>query len=161
MNARMRRTGGVLLALAIGACTGNRAPRPATNAEPDTVPIGYGSGQRSTLPGAVGSVTAEDVKNAHYTRVEEMIDSRIAGVEVTRKPNGDYSIRIRGTTSFTGSNEPLVVIDGMAASQASTAAALAGLDPYEVERIDVLKDAGASMWGVRGAAGVILITTKR
>lgn len=156
----------MLLAVITGvaACSGNRTPRPEAEAGgegADSVSVGYGRSERSMLPGAVGSVTAEDVKNMHLTRVEEMIDNRIAGVQVTRRPNGEYSIRIRGTTSFTGSNEPLVVIDGVPTGQETTSAALAGLDPYEVERIDVLKDAGAAMYGVRGAAGVILITTKR
>ncbi len=153
MRGGARGIGAALLVLAAGACSGNRAAR--QGAEADTASTAGAAARRPAMvAGAVGSITAEDLRNTHYTRVEQIL-ARIPGVEVTRR-GGDYTIRIRGTSSFSGHNEPLVVIDGVAAGSIG---ALAGLEPQEIERIDVLKDAGG--YGVRGAAGVIVITTKR
>ena len=137
------------LALAVAACSRNPAPESPEGGEA-VVP-------GDTAAGAVASINAQEARS-RYTRVEEMIAARAAGVEVTRKPNGDYSIRIRGTTSYNGTNDPLVMIDGVP----SSVSALAGINPNDVKRIDVLKDPGSTaMYGVRGSAGVILITTKR
>jgi len=80
---------------------------------------------------------------------------------VIHLPYGDVSLRIRGTRSLHGDNEPLLVIDGVPAHGA-IGAALAGLVPRDIARIDVLKDAGSTaIYGIQGANGVILITTKR
>lgn len=94
------------------------------------------------------------------TRVEELFVGRFPGVEVFRGPNG-LSVRIRGASSVMGSNEPLYVIDGMTIDP-GPGGALIGLNPADIEKIEVLKDAGSTaMYGVRGANGVILIKTKR
>jgi len=86
--------------------------------------------------------------------------SRFPGVTVTRTSRG-LSIRIRGTTSFNGTNEPLYVIDGMKIRPGPDGS-LAGLDPREIERIQVLKDAVSMVtYGGDAANGVIVITTKR
>ena len=87
--------------------------------------------------------------------------SRFPGVVVTRTPDGGLAVRIRGTTSIHGSNEPLYVIDGVPI-RPGPGGALAGINPYDIESIEVLKDpASTTMYGVRGANGVIVITTKR
>ena len=94
------------------------------------------------------------------TRVEELFVGRFPGVEVWRVPEG-LSVRIRGATSVMGSTEPLYVIDGMTIDP-GPGGALVGLNPADIEKIEVLKDAGSTaMYGVRGANGVILIRTKR
>ena len=98
------------------------------------------------------------------TRVEEMLRG-VPGVEVTRLPDGNYRLRIRGQRSIRGNptdDNPLVVIDGISIPNESIGSMLADLSPGDVARIDVLKDASAmSMYGSRGANGVIVITTKR
>jgi TonB-dependent SusC/RagA subfamily outer membrane receptor len=92
--------------------------------------------------------------------VEELLAGRFAGVRVIPTPNGGFSIRIRGANSITGSNEPLYVVDGLAV-EVAPGEGLNWLDPADIERIDVLKDAAeTSIYGVRGANGVILIKTK-
>ena len=90
-----------------------------------------------------------------YARVENMIQARFAGVVVTPSGSG-FAIKIRGTGSFTSSNEPLLVVDG-AIRQHGT---LDRISPLDVERIEIVKDGMASFYGSRGANGVILITTR-
>lgn len=94
-------------------------------------------------------------ERARFTRVEQMIQAQFAGVQVTNS-GSSYSIRIRGTSSFAASNEPLIIIDG---AQRSTGE-LSGMNPRDVVRIEIVKDA-AAFYGVRGANGVIIITTRR
>jgi TonB-dependent SusC/RagA subfamily outer membrane receptor len=91
-----------------------------------------------------------------YARVENMIQARFAGVDVTPR-GGGFAIKIRGTGSLTSSNEPLLVIDGAIAPSGT----LNRISPLDVERIEILKDGMASFYGSRGANGVILITTRR
>jgi TonB-dependent starch-binding outer membrane protein SusC len=83
-------------------------------------------------------------------------------VSARRLPNGRLSVRIRGSHSMLANDEPLYVVDGLPISPQNIDVVLAGIDPRDVERIDVLKDAGSTaIYGSRGASGVILITTKR
>jgi TonB-dependent SusC/RagA subfamily outer membrane receptor len=82
-------------------------------------------------------------------------------VTVSRAADGGISVRIRGTTSFYGSNEPLYVIDGMTI-QPGPNGSLTGINPYDIESIKVLKDpAETALYGMRGANGVIVIKTKK
>ena len=100
------------------------------------------------------TVTAEDIERAPARPIEQVLMSRFPGVQVTRTPGG-IAIRIRGTTSIRGSNAPLYVIDGMPVGS------LQGINPYDIESIEVLKDAvSTTRYGVRGANGVIVITMK-
>ena len=127
----------------------------------DEVRIGYDTQDRSDLTGSVGSVTAADIAGQKVTRVEEMIEGRFAGVHVVRTRNGGISLRIRGVSTLMGNSEPLFVIDGMPV-HSGPGTALVGINPSDIERIDILKDAGATaIYGSRGANGVVLITTKR
>lgn len=119
----------------------------------------------STPPPAVAAapadeVTEEDVKDVRVARAEELLIGRFPGVEVLPLPGGGVSVRIRGATSLTLSTEPLYVIDGMPINT-EPGGALKWLAPQDVHRIEVLKDPGSTaFYGVRGANGVILITTK-
>ena len=125
----------------------------------DEVRVGYDTRERAEITASVGSITAEEIAGQKVTRVEEMIQGRFAGVHVVRLPNGQMSLRVRGTSTFLGSSEPLVVIDGMPVHGSN---ALTGINPHDIARIDILKDAGAtSIYGSRGANGVVIITTKR
>jgi TonB-dependent SusC/RagA subfamily outer membrane receptor len=105
---------------------------------------------------ATQAVDFDEGERSRFTRVEHMIQAHFAGVQVTPAGNG-FSIRIRGTGSFGSSNEPLVLIDGASRSTAD----LRGVNPRDVERIEIMKDAAASFYGVRGANGVIVIKTTR
>jgi TonB-dependent starch-binding outer membrane protein SusC len=138
------------------------APRAATRADlgGDTVMVGYGTQRRRSVTGSVGSLVVSADEGARVRDVAELIDARVPGVEVRRIAGGGYAIRIRGTSTLQGSEEPLVVIDGMAASLPG-GAALSGLVPGDIARIDVLKDASASaIYGSRAANGVLLVTTR-
>ena len=105
------------------------------------------------------SAKADDLNQGRYTTVEQMIEGRFPGVQVIHLDRGGYSLRIRGTSTFIGSPEPLFVLDGIPLASGTT---LAGLDPRDIDRIDVLKETAAtSAYGARGSNGVILIRTKR
>jgi len=109
-----------------------------------------------------GSVlTAEDIDRQPGQPIEQVLMGRFPGVMVTRAADGSVSVRIRGTTSLRGSNEPLYVIDGVEI-QAGPGGSLSGINPHDIATIEVVKDpAGEAMYGVRGANGVIIIKTKR
>ncbi len=125
----------------------------------ELVVIGYGTVPKRDLTGAVSSLKANDLKSAAQTQIDQYIQGRIPGVQVTQissDPGAGYSIRIRGANSITANNEPLYVIDGF------PGAPLNALNPGDIESIEVLKDASsAAIYGSRGANGVILITTKK
>ena len=107
------------------------------------------------------AVTAEDIERAPGKPIEELLMSRFPGVQVTRAPGGGIAIRIRGATSIHGSNEPLFVVNGVPI-RPGPGGSLAGINPYDIESIEVLKDpASTAMYGVRGANGVVVVTMKR
>jgi len=147
----------------------------------DVVVIGYGTQKRGDLNGAVSSVSSKQIAEIPQPSVDQMLQGRAAGVTVTQnsgQPGAAVSVRVRGITSFSGS-EPLYVIDGVAidgnannghqltssaspSEQESSPSVLANLNPNDIESIDVLKDASATaIYGSRGANGVVIITTKK
>lgn len=125
-----------------------------------------GSSRRTAQPPTPAAnsatVTADDIqRNAPDQPIEKALAGRIAGVVVSRTPDGGIAVRIRGGTSLYGNNEPLYVVDGVAI-QAGPNGALTGINPYDIESIRVLKDAAeTAMYGSRGANGVIIIKTKK
>jgi len=121
----------------------------------------HSSSPRSTSPPNRSKITAQDIEQSPGEPIEKILMGRVAGVVVTSTPGGGIAVRIRGTTSILGNNEPLYVVDGIPI-QAGPGGALVGINPYDIESIEVLKDAASTaMWGVRGANGVIVIKTKR
>ncbi|MCF6223304.1 MAG: TonB-dependent receptor [Flavobacteriaceae bacterium] len=141
----------------------------------EVILIGYGSVKKSDLTGSVASVSSEDLTRTVNQSFVDALDGRVAGVQLNGSegsPGGDLSIRIRGGTSISASNDPLYVIDGFpivvereiggAEGFATTSSnALAGIDPNDIESIQILKDASATaIYGSRGANGVVIITTK-
>lgn len=135
----------------------------ATDAEAleEVVVIGYGVQRKSDLTGSVAKVEGDDLLNLPAARVDNMLQGRAAGVQVAQisgEPGSATTIRIRGGNSIQGDNEPLWVIDGVIVG---TDYNLSNLNTNDIESIEVLKDAVAvSIYGTRGANGVILVTTK-
>jgi TonB-dependent SusC/RagA subfamily outer membrane receptor len=143
-----------LAALALAAGCGRARPDPAPEPEPGVSP------ERSAN-GASQAVSEDELKNSRVARAEELLEGRFAGVQVFRRPDGGIAVRIRGTTSVYGDAEPLFVVDGMPVN-AGPGGALNGINPNDIVRIEVLKDIGStSAYGMRGANGVVLITTRR
>jgi TonB-dependent starch-binding outer membrane protein SusC len=126
----------------------------------EVVAVGYGTMKKSDLTGSVVSVGSESVNAFPTTNVLQALTGRAAGVQVlqtTGEPGGAISVRIRGTNSIRGSNEPLYVIDGFPTSGSNPTI----LNNLDIESIEILKDASATaIYGSRGANGVVLITTK-
>jgi len=103
-----------------------------------------------------------DKSNQSYSRIEEMIESRAPGVRVLHYQDGTIRLQIRGVSSPTGHTDPLIVIDGTPTTELRPGSALASLNPSDVVSIDVLKDAASTaFYGMRGANGVIVITTRQ
>lgn len=148
----------------------------------ELVVIGYGTAKKSDLTGALSSVKGDDLRGTVTATIDQALQGRAAGVQVTQnsgQPGGAVSIRIRGSNSITGSNEPLYVIDGIqfqgdggeaagfdwaggANGQRTISNPLAGINPNDIESIEILKDASATaIYGSRAANGVVIITTKR
>lgn len=133
-----------------------------------TLLVGLVSGCAHGGAGAAGKpadgrsiVTSDDLQRSPGEPIENVLMSRVSGIVVTRAADGSIAIRIRGPVSISGTNEPLYILDGMAI-QAGPEGTLAGLNPYDIASIEVLKDAAATaMYGVRGANGVIVIKTKQ
>lgn len=153
---------GMVLVSGVVAAAGcaTTLPPPGTSAEPpDQVRVGYGSQDRADVTGAVVSVRAEDL-GREVTSFEDLFQG-MAGVTVRRLANGGISLRIRGSASLSSDAEPLYVINGVPI-RAEAGRALTGVNPRDVTRIDVLKDAGATaIYGSRGGNGVVLIFTAR
>lgn len=126
----------------------------------EIVVVGYGSVKKSDLTGSVASVKGEEINAFPTTNPVQAMAGRAPGVQVTQNtgaPGSNISVRIRGTNSIQGSNEPLYVIDGFPFSGAPNF-----LNNADIESMEILKDASATaIYGSRGANGVVIITTKR
>lgn len=111
-------------------------------------------------PRAGTTVTAEDIERQPAEPIEMVLQARLVGVQVVRTPGG-IAVRIRGSSSLHGSNEPLYVLDGTPITPLPNGT-LTGLNPHDIASIEVLKGpAQTAMYGIRGANGVIVIKTKR
>ena len=158
MRAARMVMAGALVLLSGCARAGSEPPQQPA---PDSVDIGYGKLPASDVTGAVVSVVP-DARNAHVGTIVDLLQGRVPGLQVIHLASGQIQLRLRGTNSLVGNNEPLVVIDGQLVSSNDLTSALLAVAPSDVQRIDVLKDAGSTaIYGSRGANGVILITTRR
>jgi iron complex outermembrane receptor protein len=127
-------------------------------AEVQVVSVGYGTQKKSDLTGAISTLKADDLVKGTISSTEQVLQGKVAGLNVIR-PSGDPSagstLRLRGGTSLTASNSPLIVVDGIAGVDINV------VQPSDIKSVDVLKDASATaIYGSRGANGVIIITTK-
>ena len=145
----------------------------------EVVVIGYGTVLKKDISGSLSSVNVRDEVAIQSTSVDQLLQGRAAGVQVIQNagsPGSGISVKIRGTNSLRGNNEPLYVIDGVIISSAGedvlsiglgnggqeTQNGLNGINPRDIESIQVLKDASATaIYGSRGANGVVMITTKK
>ena len=134
----------------------------------DVVVIGYGTVKKNDLTGAVTAIKPDEKNHGLIVNAQDMIQGKIAGVNVTNgggTPGGGASIRIRGGSSLNASNDPLIVIDGLAMDNQGVkglANPLSMINPQDIESFTVLKDASATaIYGSRGSNGVIIITTKK
>lgn len=127
----------------------------------EVVVVGYGTVKKSDLTGSLAQIKARDLNAYPSTNVLQALSGRAAGVQVlqnTGAPGAPVSVRIRGTNSVQGSNEPLYVVDGFPLSGSNPTV----LNNADIENIEILKDASATaIYGSRGANGVVIITTKR
>ena len=140
-----------LLVGLVSGCASNNAARPDGTDPPKHSP-------NAPLPGT--TVTADDLDRAGSDAIEKSLEAKVPGILVTRTPDGSLAIRIRGNTSIGANAEPLYVIDGMTV-QPGPGGALTGINPHDIESIEVLKDAASlSFYGLRAANGVIVIKTK-
>ena len=124
------------------------------------VVTGYGQLAKRDVTGAIGSATAEQIKQIPTVNAIDAIKGRIAGVEIAStgyKPGDGVQVRVRGTRSLKASNDPLYVLDGI-----PMAGGIGDLNPTDIESIEVLKDASATaVYGSRGANGVVLVTSRK
>lgn len=150
------------------------------------VNVGYRSVKKKDLTGAISIVKAKDIADSPQVSLDQLLQGRAAGVTVTNnsgQPGGDVSVKIRGTTSIGGTNEPLYIVDGIPISGDATnsstggnmvkgyvggnsgsvtTSALALINPNDIETMDILKDASATaIYGSRASNGVVIITTKK
>lgn len=125
----------------------------------EVVVVGYGTQSKKDITGSVATVKGEAITQRSSTNISTALQGAVAGVTVTRStssPGSGSTIRIRGNTTLQGSNDPLILVDDVPVSSIDVVPA------DQVESITVLKDgAAAAIYGSRGAAGVIIVTTKR
>ncbi|MEI6409616.1 MAG: TonB-dependent receptor [Bacteroidota bacterium] len=123
----------------------------------EVVVVGYGSQKRSSISGAVSTITSDEISELPVLRTEQALQGRTAGVQVTQNsgaPGSALTVRVRGTGTI-GNSDPLYIVDGVPVD------GLDFLNTNDIESINVLKDAAsAAIYGARGANGVVLITTK-
>lgn len=158
----------------------NVSLQPTAQALDEVVVVGYGEMRKRDVTGSMTKVTESENIARQYPTVDMLLQGRASGVQVTSNsgsPGSAVSVRIRGTNSLRGNNEPLYVIDGIIINSAGEDVAnassdaneiqsaqngLTGLNPRDIENIEILKDASATaIYGSRGANGVVMITTKK
>ncbi|RKR05096.1 TonB-linked SusC/RagA family outer membrane protein [Flavobacterium sp. 90] len=139
--------------------------------------VGYGTTKKKDLTGAIGSVKAEEITQVKTQTIDQALGGRVSGVYVSPlsgRPGAGAAVNIRGLTSLRGDNQPLYVVDGIPitinpsfesnglGSSGVRENPLMAINPNDVERVDILKDASAAaIYGSRAANGVIIVTTKR
>ncbi|MCL1933306.1 MAG: TonB-dependent receptor [Candidatus Azobacteroides sp.] len=123
----------------------------------EVVVVGYGAQSRATLTGSVSQINSKELMKAPMQNVSNMLTGKISGltsIQQSGKPGDDgTALYVRGLNSFVGGNGPMIIVDGVPRT-------IDYLNPNDIENVSVLKDASASIYGVQGANGVILITTK-
>ena len=124
----------------------------------EVVVVGYGSQRKKEITSAITSINAEQFNKGNINDVAQLLQGKVAGLSISRpggNPNGGFEIRLRGLSTIGSGTSPLVVVDGQVGAD------LNSIDPNDIKTIDVLKDgSSAAIYGTRGSAGVIIVTTK-
>ncbi|KUG09135.1 SusC/RagA family TonB-linked outer membrane protein [Solirubrum puertoriconensis] len=144
-----------------------------TKALEEVLVVGYGTQKKADVTGAIATLDATKLEERPIIRVDQALIGQLAGVQVqqnTGLPGRGFNVQVRGNGSITANNQPLYVIDGFPLEATSpngngnynTGSPLDNINPNDIERIEVLKDAAAAaIYGSRAANGVVLVTTKR
>jgi TonB-dependent SusC/RagA subfamily outer membrane receptor len=149
---------GATALVVLPACTTTRLAEEEQDPYAQTVDVGYGGVTDGHLAGSAIILRDQDVQALQSKTVGEML-ARLPGVRVIELHSGGISVRIRGSSSFLGGEEPLFLLDGMPIQTAN--GELRGISPNAIESITLLRDAGeTAIYGSRGANGVIVIKTK-
>nr|WKN39684.1 TonB-dependent receptor [Tunicatimonas sp. TK19036] len=157
-----------------GRSTINVVMPPDVQSLDEIVVVGFGTQKKADVTGSVGSIPAEEIAAKPITSPDQVLGGRVSGVQISNRsgdPGAPINVRIRGIGTA-GANQPLWVIDGVPIVQTSNITVntgsntetnpLAGINPNDIQSIDVLKDAAsAAIYGARAANGVIIVTTKR
>ena len=135
--------------------------KPEAKSLEEVVVVGYGTTKVKDLTGSVASVGAAELEKTSATNVASILQGKAAGVMISTgapKPGEPVKMRVRGSTSLEGTNEPLYVVDGVPMEQAD----MITINPTDIQSMDILKDASAAaIYGSRAANGVVIVTTKR
>ena len=125
----------------------------------EVVVVGYGTVKKANVVGSIAKINSDVIQDRPVNRVEQALQGQMAGVSVrstSGAPGSDITINVRGAASINGESTPLYVVDGVPIDN------LSGINPGDIESIDVLKDAAsAAIYGSRGSNGVVLVTTKK
>lgn len=152
-----------LLTLLLSAsCSGIFAQEiPVTTPIDSLITVGYATGSLKTLSGSVEKITETQMNKDQITNPLEAIRGRVPGLTIQRGSNGPAAldaVRLRGTTSLTSGNDPLIIVDGVFGDLSM----LTSIYPTDIESFTILKDASeTAQYGSRGASGVIEVTTKK
>src|SRR3954468_8888250 len=157
-----------------GTVTQDFTLTPAATVLSEVGVTGYGTSTRDELSGAAAAVSGQDLQNTPLAGIDAAIQGRAAGVQVIQNagnPGAGITVRIRGSASISASNQPLYVVDGVPLLRdefsqlglgGQDITAVTGLNPDEIESIDILKDAAsAAIYGSGASTGVVMITSKR
>ena len=135
--------------VAICSC-GPANKTPVASRMDEEVNVGYGTQSRQKTGFSIDKVQVDERVVSSYTNIAEYLRGRVAGLEV----NSNGTIQIRGKNSINSPSEALVLVDNLPCADINT------INPMDIQSIEVLKDGSASIYGVRGSGGVVLITTK-
>jgi len=131
---------------------------PLNNAMNEVVVVGYGTQKKREITSAITRVDAEQFNKGNISDVSQLLQGKVAGLSIAKPggdPNAGYTIRLRGLSTLGANTSPLIVIDGQIGADINS------IDPNDIASMDVLKDgSSAAIYGTRGSAGVIIITTK-
>jgi TonB-dependent starch-binding outer membrane protein SusC len=124
----------------------------------DVVVVGYGTQKKKEITSAITRISAEEFNKGNINDVAQLLQGKVAGLSIARpggNPNEGFAIRLRGLSTIGANTSPLVVVDGVVGAD------LNSIDPNDIKSVDVLKDgSAAAIYGTRGSAGVIIVTTK-
>lgn len=140
----------LIILLSVFTLASCKTPLAVQNNTDDEIDVGYGTVRKDNLTTSVSGGKMDSRESDTYSDMYEYLRGRVAGVEVR-----GHDIRIRGVGTINSSNAPLIMVDGV------TCEDLSYVNPRDVASVEVLKDSSASIYGVRGSNGVILIKTKK